>query len=204
MEPFMGQIMQVGFSYAPRGFMTCAGQLVGISQNSALFSLLGTTYGGNGQNTFGLPDARGRTFIGQGQGPGLPAYSLGEIAGTPSTTLLIPNMPAHNHAAVFTPTGGVTGGMQAISGPGYGQTSGTPTEGASLGALADTDTFPHIYVPAGTTGTAVNLAGLAINSTLGGSVTVGINGGSQPFSIMQPYLAINTIIAVEGIFPSRN
>jgi microcystin-dependent protein len=113
-------------------------------------------------------------------------------------------MPAHNHAAVFTPTGGVTGGMQAITGPTYGSTSGTPTEGASLGALLDTDTQPHVYVPAGTTGTAVNLAGLAINSTLGGTVTVGINGGSQPFSIMQPYLAINTIIAVEGIFPSRN
>lgn len=204
MEPYMGQIMQVGFSFAPRGWSTCSGQIMSIAQNSALFSLLGTTFGGNGQSTFGLPDARGRVFVGQGQGPGLPPYSLGEIAGTPSTTLLIPNMPAHNHAAVFTPTGAVTGAMQAMSGVGYPQEVAAPTEGAFLGTVAENDTLPRLYVPAGTTGTAVNLAGMTITSTLGGSVTVGINGGSQPFSIMQPYLAITTVIAVEGIFPSRN
>lgn len=204
MEPYMGQIMQVGFSFAPRGWMTCSGQIMSIAQNTALFSLLGTTFGGNGSSTFGLPDARGRTFIGTGQGPGLPPYSIGEIAGTPSTTLLIPNMPAHNHAAVFTPTGSVTGSMQAKSGVGYAQETDAPSEGAFLGTVAENDTLPRFYVPAGTPGTAVNLAGMIVTSTLGGTVTVGINGGSQPISIMQPYLAITTVIAVNGVFPSRN
>jgi microcystin-dependent protein len=203
-EPFMGQIMQVGFSFAPRGWMTCQGQILSIAQQSALFSLLGTTYGGNGQTTFGLPDARGRTFVGTGQGPGLQPYSLGQIGGTENTTLTINQMPMHNHVGTFTPSGSLGAAVQAMTGVAYGAETGTPAEGSFLGSVLENDTAPRLYVPAGTSGTAVNLGGVSITGTAGGSVTVGPNGGSQPFGILSPYLSVTTIIAVEGIFPSRN
>jgi microcystin-dependent protein len=82
MEPFLGQIQAFGFNFAPRGWAQCQGQLLAINTNTALFSLLGTTYGGNGQTTFALPDFRGRTMVGQGQGPGLSAYTIGQVGGT--------------------------------------------------------------------------------------------------------------------------
>ena len=207
MEPFMGQIMQVGFSYAPRGWLTCQGQILAISQQSALFSLLGTTFGGNGQNTFALPDSRGRMFLGTGQGPGLQPFSLGQIGGTENTTLMIPNMPAHNHTAVFTPSGGsFTGQVQAKSGIAQAQLSDTPTDGCFLANTADPEVSgtPLIYAPATSGGTPVNIGGVSVTGSTGGSVTVGLNGGTQPFSVLSPYLAVTTIIAVEGVFPSRN
>ncbi len=97
MEPFIGQIQAFGFNFAPQGWAQCNGQLLSIAQNTALFSLLGTMYGGNGQTTFGLPDLRGRFPLHMGQGPGLPFYTQGEIGGTPSITLLTQNLPAHTH-----------------------------------------------------------------------------------------------------------
>jgi microcystin-dependent protein len=97
MEPFIGQIMQVGFSFAPQGWANCDGQLISISQNSALFSLLGTTYGGNGTVTFALPDLRGRSMVHTGQGPGLPAVQIGEAGGVAQLTLTAANLPPHNH-----------------------------------------------------------------------------------------------------------
>lgn len=96
-EPFIGEIRIFPYNFAPRGWAFCQGQIISIAQNTALFSLLGTTYGGNGQTTFALPDLRGRTIIGQGQGPGLSPYSLGQMAGTESTTLNINQMPMHTH-----------------------------------------------------------------------------------------------------------
>src|SRR5216117_169121 len=101
MEPFIGQIQAFGFSFAPRGWATCSGQILSIAQNTALFSLLGTTYGGNGQTTFALPDLRGRAMIGPGQGPALSSHVLGEVGGTESTTLNPNQMPAHTHTATF-------------------------------------------------------------------------------------------------------
>src|SRR4029453_7998397 len=103
-EPFLGQIQAFGFNFAPRGWATCDGQILPIAQNTALFSLLGTTYGGNGVNTFGLPDLRGRVAVHQGNGPGLSPYVIGEVTGTESVTLILTQMAAHNHAAV--PRGG--------------------------------------------------------------------------------------------------
>ena len=96
-EPFIGQIMCAGYNFAPRGWASLDGQLLSIAENSALFSLLGTTYGGDGQTTFGLPDARGRIMIHQGQGPGLSSYLLGQSAGTETTTVTISNLPPHSH-----------------------------------------------------------------------------------------------------------
>lgn len=97
-EPFIGQILMVGFNFAPRGWALCDGQLLPIAQNTALFSLLGTTYGGNGQSTFALPDLRGRVPIHQGQGPGLSPRLIGEVAGTEAVTLTTAQIPAHRHS----------------------------------------------------------------------------------------------------------
>lgn len=197
-EPFIGQIMQVGFSFAPRGWALCAGQLMSIPQNAALFSLLGTTFGGNGQTTFGLPDARGRAFVGTGQGPGLSNYVAGEMIGVEQVTLLTTNMPTHTHTATF------TGQLQALAfGRGATSTiSNTPTANAHLANSVDQSTIgslPSIYAPSTTTGgSPINLAGVS------GTVTNQIAGGSQPFSILNPLLAVTTIIAQQGIFPSRN
>src|SRR5438270_2669849 len=96
-EPFLGEIRMFGGNFAPRGWSLCNGQLLPIAQNTALFSLLGTTYGGNGQTTFALPDLRGRVPLHWGQGPGLSNYDLGEQTGTESVTLLSTQMPAHSH-----------------------------------------------------------------------------------------------------------
>ncbi|HET6511541.1 MAG TPA: tail fiber protein [Candidatus Kapabacteria bacterium] len=96
-EPFIGQIIAGGWNFAPRSYATCDGQILSIAQNTALFSLLGTTFGGNGQTTFALPDLRGRVPIHMGQGPGLSSYSLGQVAGEENHTLILSEMPAHNH-----------------------------------------------------------------------------------------------------------
>jgi len=97
-EPFIGQLMCVGFNFAPRGWAFCEGQLLPIAQNTALFSLLGTMYGGDGRTTFGLPDLRGRVPIGFGQGPGLSNYQQGSAGGSEAVTLTTQQMPSHSHA----------------------------------------------------------------------------------------------------------
>jgi microcystin-dependent protein len=108
-EPFLGQIILVPYNFAPRGYAFCTGQLLSISQNTALFSLLGTTFGGNGQTTFALPDLRGRVPNGAGQGPGLSNYDLGQVGGTETDTLTVNQMPAHNHLVNVNADGGDTG-----------------------------------------------------------------------------------------------
>jgi microcystin-dependent protein len=107
-EPFLGQIQQFGFNFAPRGWAFCSGQLLAIAQNDALFALIGTTYGGDGQTTFGLPDLRGRTGVHQGQAPGLSSYVLGQKAGTETVTLLSTQMPTHNHTVAINPSTGTS------------------------------------------------------------------------------------------------
>lgn len=195
MEPFIGQIMQVGFTFAPKGWAQCQGQLLGIAQQSALFSLLGTTYGGNGQTNFALPNAGGRSLIGTGQSPGTSTYQPGQIGGTESTTLTSGNMPAHTHVATY------TGQLQALPAgrAELGTETAAPAAGSLLGTVYDAaGATPVLYVPTGTQGTPVNLGGLS------GTVQNSIAGNNQPFSIQMPYLAITTNIALEGIFPSRN
>lgn len=181
MEPYLAMIFLFGGNFAIRGFAICAGQIMAISQNAALFSLLGTTYGGNGQTTFALPDLRGRVPIGQGQGPGLSNNSLGQVTGTESTNILITNLPQHNHTfAVSSATGttGIPGNTTYLS--------KAPSSGSGPNAVVE-----KLYT---TTAPDTTLAPLA----------VGLSGGNQPISIMQPYLVLNYEIALEGIFPSRN
>jgi microcystin-dependent protein len=108
-EPFLGQIMLTPYNFPPRGWAFCNGQILPIAQNTALFSLLGTTYGGNGQTTFALPDLRGRTPVGSGQGPGLSSYDLGQVGGTETGTLTVNQMPAHNHLVNVNTDNGDTG-----------------------------------------------------------------------------------------------
>ena len=170
-EPFIGQIIQFGGNFAIRGYALCNGQILSIAQNTALFSILGTTYGGDGQQTFGLPDLRGRVAIHFGQGPGLSDYQLGQRAGTENTTLVAGNLPAHNHPVYA--NAGAAGGSRPAG------TVLANSGGASIYAAAPD-------------GTQMN-AGM-----------IGNTGSSQPISILQPYLAINFLIALEGIFPSRN
>jgi len=196
-NPFLGQIIQGGWNFAPRGYHYCDGSILSIAQNTALFSLLGTTYGGNGQTTFGLPDLRGRAMINQGQGPGLSSYVLGEMGGSENATLLVTNMPAHTHPATFANNnsalnvGTVKATLQIA--PAGGVLSHSVDGATNPAAL------PQIYSPAGTA-TPVALGGLNV----AGTVTVAPAGGSQPFSILQPFNTVSIVIALQGIFPSRN
>ncbi|RYY23503.1 MAG: phage tail protein [Sphingomonadales bacterium] len=205
MEFYLGQILYGGWNFAPRGTLTCDGQLLPISQNTALFSLLGTSFGGNGQNTFALPDLRGRAPLHWGQGPGLSPYTIGEASGMEQETMTSSQLPVHTHAAMFTPGGGGGSPTVTVHGMTGISTNDEETE-PSAGCFLGTSTTP-LYVPATTTGgTPVNLGGVSITgvSSGGGAVTVGTAGGSQPFSLMQPYLAITAVIVTSGVFPSRN
>jgi microcystin-dependent protein len=172
-EPFLGMIAIFGFNFAPRGWAMCNGQILPIAQNTALFSLLGTTYGGNGQTTFALPNLQSRWPLHFGQGPGLSAYDLGQQAGSENVTLTINNMPAHQHPVTINANGSEAG--QAKPGGKY---------------LGKSDSL--IY------------ANTTDNTPMGAQPPTGLTGGSQPTGIIQPYLALNFCIALEGIFPSRN
>jgi len=196
MESYLATIMGWAPNFAPRGWAFCQGQTLSIAQNTALFSLLGTTYGGNGQTTFMLPNMAGRLPIGTGQSPGQPNYVLGQIGGTPSVTLTTNNMPAHVHdgstlAAVqkVATTSGNTVLTTAASDSILGAPNFMdPTSGGSV----DVNTFAN-----GTASPSVSLK-LAVSGSTGPA------GGTQPFSILPPFLAINWIIAIEGIYPPRD
>lgn len=181
MEGTIAEIRMFAGNFAPRNWAFCSAQVISIAQNTALFSLLGTTFGGNGQTTFQLPDFRGRVALGTGQGPGLPSVQLGEVAGSPSVTLLTGNMPAHNHPL----TGSVN--LQVNN-----DTSGLSDDATNKRFAATGQIFTAVITD------LVPMA--AAQSTL----AVGVNGSSQPFSIMPPYLGMNYIICMFGIFPSRN
>lgn len=130
-EPFLGEIRIFPYNFAPRGWALCQGQILPIAQNTALFSLLGTTYGGNGQTTFALPDLRGRTPVGVGQGPGLSSIDLGEVAGSETVTLTVNQMPSHNHAANATQSA-ASATRPSGQFPAGGGAYGSPSDGSTL------------------------------------------------------------------------
>ena len=173
-DPFIGQIQTFGFSFAPRGWAKCDGQLLQISSNTALFSLLGTTYGGDGRTTFGLPDLRGRVALHQGTGPGLTNRKLGQKGGAETVLLNANTMPTHTHVATL------KGTTQPAA-----QLDDTPTGKV----LAKGNTY-H-------TGNSNTDMGAT-------SITNADTGGGQAHANMQPYLVINVCIALSGVFPSRN
>lgn len=178
---YMGQVMMTGFPFAQKNFAQCNGQLMAIAQNQALFSLLGVIYGGDGIRTFALPDLRSRTPSGAGQSADPnwqpPQYAMGQIAGTETVTLLVPELPAHIHSVTVTAAPG-TAAAPSLRQPGMTLAACTP------------DTFFQ-YGPAGQ---PMPLGGAPLTPT----------GGNQPHPNIQPYQAINFNIAMYGIFPSRN
>jgi microcystin-dependent protein len=179
--PFIGELMLFAGTFAPRGYALCNGQLMSIAQNQALFSILGTTYGGNGINTFGLPDLRGRITVGPGQGPGLSPYDLGEIGGAETHTLTTVEMPSHVHP------------VNAVA---NGQAGGTNVPDATaLLATAYSAGTGNPFVPIYSSAAAT----LTMNAQ-----AVGTAGSNQPHENRMPFLTLNWCIALEGIFPSRN
>ena len=176
-DPFIGQIIMFGGNFAPRGWALCNGQLLAINSYQALFSILGTTYGGDGRTTFGLPDLRGRMAVHAGQGPGLPDIRLGAKAGEVSTTLDISNLPVHDHdhqlrgstaVADTSSPGGAVPAVNQLTRYGIYQTGAPDTD---MGAEA---------------------------------ISAAPVGAGQAFNNMPPYQAVNYIIALVGTFPSRN
>jgi microcystin-dependent protein len=196
-EPFISQITLFGCNFAPRGWAMCDGQLLPISQNSALFSLLGTTFGGDGRTTLSLPDLRGRVPIHEGHGPGLNDYRLGAKGGTEYHTMTVNQMPVHNHSASLT-SGSVT--FQATTETGDSATPRANDYLATPSDLPGQDQPEHIYKAGPAPESLVNLGGV----TTSGGVTVNNNGSSQAFSILNPYQVMNFCIALQGIFPSRS
>ncbi|WP_034062638.1 phage tail protein [Lacinutrix jangbogonensis] len=187
MDPFLGQISMFGGNFAPRAWALCDGQLLSISQYSALFSILGTTYGGDGRTTFALPDLRGRTPIHAGTGPGLSNRRIGQRGGTESNILNVTQMPSHSHAAA-----------------GHLKTSATPAGNTPV------NSYPAPIAGRTSGGDSVSISGwgTAANGTAaandGVAVTVGNSGGNQSVNNMQPWECVNYIICLQGVFPSRN
>ena len=175
-NPFLGQIMQQGFNFAARGWALCDGQLLPISQYSALFSLLGTTYGGDGRTTFGLPDLRGRISMHVGNGPGLSDVRWGQKGGTENVTLNITNLPAHTHTAT----------LKGNEDPGDSR----EPENSTLAGAPSTATIYNGETP------NVNMKS--------GSVVNGMTGNNQSFQIRNPYLGVYHTIALQGVYPSRS
>lgn len=178
-DPFVAEIRIFGFNFAPTGWAFCDGQLMPISQNTALFSLLGTTYGGDGKSNFALPNLQGSAVMHHGQGPGLSLHDLGETDGSSSVTLLASEIPAHNHAlsvstAQADEEGSKNPGNNAL---GRGQASATVYAA-----------FPPV-APAATVSMDPNALGIA--------------GGDQPHNNLMPSLALSFCIALQGVFPPR-
>ena len=169
-DPFIGEIRLVGFNFAPRGWALCDGQLLSIAENDALFALIGTTYGGDGQSTFALPDFRSRMPIHQGTGSSGTSYTMGESSGTETVTLIVNQIPTHTHQA------------QAQSGAGN-----QPGPGGNIWASSGLNQYNSSAADS-------DMNAQAITST----------GGNLPHDNMMPFLTINFVIALEGIFPTRN
>ncbi|HEY1473318.1 MAG TPA: tail fiber protein [Pseudolabrys sp.] len=177
-NPFVGEIRCFGFNFAPAGWAMCNGQLMSISQNTALFSILGTTYGGDGQSTFGLPNLQGQIPMHWGNGPGGFNTTIGQVQGAATVTLLSTQMPVHNHGVA----------SELIGAGGIGEHAAAPTNNTFIGPSAP----DQIY----STSPTINASFL--NSAIGST------GGSIPHDNMQPFLVLNFCIALLGIFPTRN
>lgn len=177
-NPFVAEIRIFPFNFAPKGWAFCDGQILPLSQNTALFSLLGTTYGGNGRSTFALPNLQGRAPMHPGQGPGLSLHDLGEMSGTDSVTLLQTEMPVHTHAIACL-DGSRTKGQIGIPALGILAKSGgaSPVNAYTSGASSNAQLNAAAVAPA---------------------------GGNQPHNNMMPYLTLNFCIALQGVFPPRS
>ncbi len=177
-SPFVAQITMFPFNFAPKGWAFCNGQLLPISQNTALFSLLGTNYGGDGKSTFGLPNIQGQGVVSAGNGPGLSQYFIGEATGSENVTLLQTEIPQHNHSWAATSD---VGGTQSSVGNQYAK--------AFIGGKAQAYTGNYLSIK-------------SPNQALA-ATGMSITGSSFPHNNMQPYLTLNFCIAMQGVFPAR-
>lgn len=177
-DPFVAEIRILPLNFAPKGWAMCNGQLMAISQNTALFSLLGTTYGGNGTSTFALPNLQGCVPIQPGQGPGLSLYDLGESAGVQTVTLLQTEMPMHTH------------NLACVDGARISPEVANPANSTLSKAAGSTPPTPYIPPPAASAG--------QLNQNM-----VGFAGGNQPHNNMMPFLTLNFCISLQGIYPAR-
>jgi microcystin-dependent protein len=181
MEGVIGYTTLFAGNFAPKNWAFCAGQIINIASNTALFSILGTTYGGNGTTTFGLPDLRSRTIVGVGTGPGLSSYVLGEMTGVESTTLLSNQMPIHVHPYMTTVT------PQSTANP-----------------VNQTNPNGNIYGP-DPNGNSVYSGDNSISmKAYPATLTMAPAGSAQPFEILRPFLGLNQIICLYGVYPARN
>jgi microcystin-dependent protein len=180
-DQFVAEIRIFPFNFAPKGWAMCAGQLIPISQNTALFSLLGTTYGGDGKSTFALPNLQGRVPIQQGQGPGLSLYDLGQVAGEEAVTLLQTEMPQHNH------------GFSASTAQGSTASSNGGQLAKGLAGSKTQSNVGNLY------STALGNATTPLSPT-----AMGLTGGNLPHNNLMPYLTLNYCIALQGIYPPRS
>ncbi|NML22096.1 phage tail protein [Pseudoflavitalea sp. G-6-1-2] len=180
MDGVIAYVTPFAGNFAPRNWAICAGQLMPIAQNTALFSLLGTNYGGNGQTTFALPDLQGRAIIGAGQGPGLSQYDVGQQGGTETVTMLTTNMPAHTHQVSI----GITPGCASSNG-----NSNNPKN--------------NVYAPLSSGGNAFGSAPNSRMKPYNVTVNTGFTGNTQPFSNRSPYLGMTMVICLFGVFPAR-
>lgn len=181
-EGMIGEIRLFGGNFAPRAWAFCQGQLLAISSNEALFSILGTTYGGDGRTTFGLPDCRGRMVLSSGNGPGLSSRRLGSRGGQEDVTLFTPQLPNHNHT---------------ISGRMIGS-SGAPDTSDATNELFATQPVGNNFFATDSGASDHDMA----NGTA--SVTIAASGGGQPHENRPPFLALHYVICLQGIFPSRS
>jgi microcystin-dependent protein len=177
MDPFVAEIRIFPFNFAPRGWAFCNGQLLPLSQNTALFSLLGTTYGGDGRSNFALPNLQGNAPMHWGQGPGLSLHDLGETGGSDTVTLLSTEMPMHTHS------------ISCIDGGRVGGQGGQPANA--------------VLVKTGGSPTNAYTSGGAQNQIMGANMVTPMVGGNQPHNNMMLYLTLNFCIALQGVFPPR-
>lgn len=200
MEGTVGEIRMFAGNFAPRTWAFCQGQLVAIQSNTALFSILGSQYGGNGTVTFGLPNFAGRVVIGSGQGRGLSTYDNGEIGGTANQSVLTTEMPAHVHSVTFQQP--ITGTVTLNGATGGGNTTQPD------GALISGDGSSSLFAPGG--GNTAPMANTSISVSGNFSITpptvsaVSVAGGSVPHNNIQPYLGMNYLVCMYGVFPARN
>lgn len=181
MEGVIGYTTMFAGNFAPKNWAFCQGQIITIASNTALFSILGTTYGGNGTTTFGLPDLRGRTVVGVGQGPGLSSYSLGQTGGAETDTLNTLNMPAHVHPFAVVAANPATEGDASLS-----------TAAGSVYARDTNGITPYAAAP------NVSMAPLT------GTIQMAPTGANQAFSILRPLMGMNYIVCLRGVYPARN
>lgn len=206
MEGMIGEIRLFAGNFSPKNWTYCAGQLMAIAQNTALFSILGVTYGGDGKTTFGIPDLRGRIAMGQGTGPGLSPCALGEKDGSTTAQMTTLNMPMHTHFVLGGGTVHISGGINAVVNVNTDAAQSNLTSPDS-NFIGYDNTGNALYNSAATANSlnanAISVQATGLEATMPAMQTT-ISGLGQAFPIQQPYLGMSYIICVAGIYPSRN